>query len=39
MISRWSVQSPPLITFVGTPGSGMIEPTSWPSPANSNEVT
>ncbi len=24
---------------VGTPGSGMIEPTSAPSPANSNEVT
>ena len=40
MIKRCSVQSPPLITLVGTPGSGTIEPTSVASaPANSNAVT
>ena len=36
---RCSVQSPPRITFVGTPGSGMIEPNSPSPPANSNDVT
>jgi len=36
---RWSVQSPPRSTFVGTPGRGTMEPSSAPPPANSNEVT
>ena len=37
--SRCSVQSPPRSTVVGTPGSGMIEPTSLPSPVKANDVT
>jgi hypothetical protein len=37
--SRWSVQSPPRITLVGTPGRGMIDPNSPLPPANSNDVT
>ena len=37
--NRWSVQSPPRITLVGTPGSGMIDPNSPSPPANSNDVT
>ena len=36
---RCSVQSPPRTTSVGTSGSGTIEPTSSPSPVNSNDVT
>ena len=36
---RCSVQSPPRSTLVGTSGSGTIEPTSSPSPVNSNDVT
>ena len=39
LMSRWSVQSPPLTTSLGTPGSGMSEPKAPPPPANSNEVT
>ena len=37
--SRCSVQSPPRSTFDGTSGNGTIEPTSLPSPLNSNDVT
>ena len=36
---RWRVQSPAWVTSVGTSGSGTIEPTSSPSPVNSNAVT
>ena len=36
--SRWSVQSPPFSTLVGTPGSGVRLPKAPPPPANSNEV-
>ncbi len=37
--SRCKVQPPPLITFEGIPGSGMIEPTSpLVFPAYSNDV-
>ena len=36
---RWSVQSPPLTTLVGMPGSGVIEPKLPPPPANWNAVT
>ena len=36
---RWSVQSPPRMTSVGTPGSGTSDP-NWPlPPANWNAVT
>ena len=38
-VRRCSVQSPPRSTSVGTSGSGTIEPTSSPSPVNSNDVT
>ena len=37
--SRWSVQSPPFSTLVGTPGSGVRLPNEPPPPANSNAVT
>ena len=30
---------PPRSTFVGTPGSGTIDPTDLPCPLNSNDVT
>jgi hypothetical protein len=38
-ISRWSVQSPPLTTLVGMPGSGVIDPNAPPPPANWKAVT
>ena len=38
-IRRWRVQSPPLTTLDGTPGSGVIEPKAPPPPANWNAVT
>jgi hypothetical protein len=38
-VSRCRVQSPPRSTLVGMSGSGMMEPTSSPSPVNSNDVT
>ena len=38
-MSRWRVQSPPLTTLDGTPGSGVIEPKAPPPPANWNAVT
>ena len=31
-MSRWSVQSPPLLDVVGTPGSGVSEPNAPPPP-------
>ena len=36
---RWRVQSPALVTSVGTSGRGTIDPTSSPSPENSKAVT
>ena len=36
---RWSVQSPPFSTLVGTPGNGVIEPKAPPPPANWKAVT
>jgi hypothetical protein len=36
---RCRVQSPPRTTSVGTSGSGVIAPTSAPSPVNVNAVT
>jgi len=37
--TRWSVQSPPRITSLGTPGSGTSEPNCPLPPANWNAVT